>query len=87
MGLSRNKVAVPEGAAGTPPFWRRSPVRPPHLIIYIYDEELVETQDTGRDVRKEQERKKEAAARMPDIIRKVVRPALLAVSLILKARE
>ena len=21
-GLSRNKVAVPEGAAGTPPFWR-----------------------------------------------------------------
>ena len=25
MGLSRNKVAVPEGAAGTPPFWRRSP--------------------------------------------------------------
>ena len=31
--------------------------------------------------------KKEAAARMPDIIRKVVRPALLAVSLILKARE
>ena len=87
MGRSRNKVAVPEGAAGTPPFWRRSPVRPLHLIIYIYDEELVETEDTGRDVRKEQERKKEAAARMPDIIRKVVRPALLAVSLILKARE
>ena len=22
MGLSRNKVAVPEGAAGTTPFWR-----------------------------------------------------------------
>ena len=22
LGLSRNKVAVPEGAAGTPPFWR-----------------------------------------------------------------
>jgi hypothetical protein len=21
LGLSRNKVAVPEGAAGTPPFW------------------------------------------------------------------
>ena len=21
MGLSRNKVAVPEGAAGTPPLW------------------------------------------------------------------
>ena len=24
MGLSRNKVAVPEGAAGTPPFWSTS---------------------------------------------------------------
>ena len=58
-----------------------------HTLLYIYDEELVETEDTGRDVRKEQERKKEAAAGMPDIIRKVVRPALLAVSLILKARE
>ena len=23
MGLSRNKVAVPEGAAGTPPFWNQ----------------------------------------------------------------
>ena len=23
MGLSRNKVAVPEGAAGTPPFWKK----------------------------------------------------------------
>jgi len=22
LGLSRNKVAVPEGAAGTPPFWK-----------------------------------------------------------------
>jgi hypothetical protein len=21
LGLSRNKVAVPEGVAGTPPFW------------------------------------------------------------------
>ena len=58
-----------------------------HTLLYIYDEDLVETEDTGRDVRKEQERKKEAAAGMPDIIRKVVRPALLAVSLILKARE
>ena len=59
-----------------------------HTLLYnIYDEDLAETEDTGRDVRKEQERKKEAAARMPDIIRKVVRPALLAVSLILKARE
>ena len=29
MGLSRNKVAVPEGAAGTSPFWsgRGSPVQ------------------------------------------------------------
>ena len=25
MGLSRNKVAVPEGAAGTPPFWSGRP--------------------------------------------------------------
>ena len=58
-----------------------------HALLYKYDEDLVETEDTGRDVRKEQERKKEAAAGMPDIIRKVVRPALLAVSLILKARE
>ena len=24
MGLSRNKVAVPEGVAGTPPFWSLS---------------------------------------------------------------
>ena len=58
-----------------------------HTLLYIYDEDLVETEDSWRDVRKEQERKKEAAAGMPDIIRKVVRPALLAVSLILKARE
>ena len=58
-----------------------------HTLLYIYDEDLVETEDSWRDVRKEQEKKKEAAARMPDIIRKVVRPALLAVSLILKARE
>ena len=27
MGLSRNKVAVPEGAAGTPPFWSVSTKR------------------------------------------------------------
>ena len=53
----------------------------------MYDKRQARTDDTGRDVHKEQERKKEAAARMPDIIRKVVRPALLAVSLILKARE
>ena len=33
MGLSRNKVAVPEGAAGTPPFWspqRATPKRKRH---------------------------------------------------------
>jgi hypothetical protein len=24
LGLSRNKVAVPEGVAGTPPFWSHS---------------------------------------------------------------
>ena len=86
MGLSRNKVAVPEGAAGTPPFWRRSPVRPPHLIIYIR-QVSAETRDTRETFARNKKEKKEAAARMPDIIRKVVRPALLAVSLILKARE
>ena len=88
MGLSRNKVAVPEGAAGTPPFWRRPPVRPPHLIIYICiisDRHGQMTQ--GETFARNKKEKKEAAARMPDIIRKVVRPALLAVSLILKARE
>ena len=31
MGLSRNKVAVPEGAAGTPPFWRGCHV----LVVFI----------------------------------------------------
>ena len=30
MGLSRNKVAVPEGAAGTPPFWSPSRGFPGH---------------------------------------------------------
>ena len=88
MGLSRNKVAVPEGAAGTPPFWRRPPVRPPHLIIYICmisDRQGQRTQ--GETFARNKKEKKEAAARMPDIILKVVRPALLAVSLILKARE
>ena len=29
LGLSRNKVAVPEGAAGTPPFWRAPAARGP----------------------------------------------------------
>ena len=41
----------------------------------------------GETFTRNKKEKKEAAARMPDIIRKVVRPALLAVSLILKARE
>jgi hypothetical protein len=27
LGLSRNKVAVPEGVAGTPPFWNSVAVR------------------------------------------------------------
>ena len=26
LGLSRNKVAVPEGVAGTPPFWSLVPI-------------------------------------------------------------
>ena len=34
MGLSRNKVAVPEGAAGTPPFWRRC------LLVDLVDKYL-----------------------------------------------
>ena len=34
LGLSRNKVAVPEGAAGTPPFWR---VR---LLVDLFDKYL-----------------------------------------------
>ena len=86
MGLSRNKVAVPEGAAGTPPFWRRSPVRPPHLIIYMM-RTWWRQRTLGETFARNKKEKKEAAAGMPDIIRKVVRPALLAVSLILKARE
>ena len=28
MGLSRNKVAVPEGAAGTTPFWSKKKINP-----------------------------------------------------------
>ena len=31
--LSRNKVAVPEGAAGTPPFWRGVGLR---LILRVF---------------------------------------------------
>ena len=32
MGLSRNKVAVPEGVAGTPPFWSVSEARRPSEV-------------------------------------------------------
>ena len=38
--LSRNKVAVPEGAAGTPPFWRGSKVKVfvfVLLLLFIQD--------------------------------------------------
>ena len=35
--LSRNKVAVPEGAAGTPPFWRGCPIENWELGIENYD--------------------------------------------------
>ena len=33
MGLSRNKVAVPEGAAGTPPFWSGPGCRVPSRLL------------------------------------------------------
>ena len=33
LGLSRNKVAVPEGVAGTPPFWRGS-------VLWVYRPDL-----------------------------------------------
>ena len=35
IGLSRNKVAVPEGAAGTPPFWRGC------LLVDLVDKYLI----------------------------------------------
>ena len=35
MGLSRNKVAVPEGAAGTPPFWRGPYLRFLVLLLFV----------------------------------------------------
>ena len=34
MGLSRNKVAVPEGAAGTPPFWRDV-----FFVVFVIEDE------------------------------------------------
>ena len=42
MGLSRNKVAVPEGAAGTPPFWSVYPEykTEAHAEVH-YEEETV----------------------------------------------
>ncbi len=41
LGLSRNKVAVPEGAAGTPPFWnsvclRKSPVSLRRAVVITF---------------------------------------------------
>ena len=51
MGLSRNKVAVPEGAAGTPPFWRRLK----HASAEVFKKQTTgyTRQDTrGRDKRK-----------------------------------
>ena len=36
LGLSRNKVAVPEGVAGTPPFWRDDDVRQVSYIQVSY---------------------------------------------------
>ena len=41
LGLSRNKVAVPEGVAGTPPFWRHGQdwfaFFFPNSLLYIYN--------------------------------------------------
>ena len=49
MGLSRNKVAVPEGAAGTPPFWS---ARMMHIIQIINEERQAEkTRKTSHPVR------------------------------------
>jgi hypothetical protein len=33
LGLSRNKVAVPEGAAGTPPFWSDAQKKDEKLVL------------------------------------------------------
>ena len=35
MGLSRNKVAVPEGAAGTPPFWSDASTKATALQVAV----------------------------------------------------
>ena len=34
-GLSRNKVAVPEGAAGTPPFWRGRKIDKVFVLVLL----------------------------------------------------
>ena len=53
MGLSRNKVAVPEGAAGTPPFWSH-PSKGVYcdieesLIIYVY-QSFLHIEDTQNE--------------------------------------
>ena len=44
MGLSRNKVAVPEGAAGTPPFWS-SPRYPWGRLLVLEKPEYLESLD------------------------------------------
>ena len=38
MGLSRNKVAVPEGAAGTPPFWSlfKIVIRMLYIVLFFF---------------------------------------------------
>ena len=33
--LSRNKVAVPEGAAGTPPFWRGRKIEKVFVLVLL----------------------------------------------------
>ena len=52
MGLSRNKVAVPEGAAGTPPFWRgpyrRFLVLLEVCIEYIDEKDEAESKKTDK---------------------------------------
>ena len=44
MGLSRNKVAVPEGAAGTPPFWS-SPRYPWGRLLVLEKPDNLESLD------------------------------------------
>ena len=39
MGLSRNKVAVPEGAAGTPPFWKQGVRSEDEILSLTYNKE------------------------------------------------